>query len=52
MGKRWTQSIKTLEAKALFDKVLAHLERLRNEPGSGSVRSTASAESITDQIKK
>ena len=52
MGKRWTQSIKTLEAKALFDKVLAHVERLRNEPGSGSVRSTASAESITDQIKK
>jgi len=52
MGKRWTQSIKTLEAKALFDKVLAHLERLRNELGSGSVRSTASAESITDQIKK
>ena len=38
MGKRWTQSIKTLEAKALFDKVLAHLERLRNEPGGGSVK--------------
>ena len=36
---------KTLEAKALFDTLLAHLERLRNEPA-------ASAESITDQIKK
>jgi len=43
---------KTLEPKALFDKVLAHLEHLRNEPGSGSVVPTASAESITDQIKK
>jgi hypothetical protein len=52
MGKRWTQSIKTLEAKALFDKVLAHLERLRDEPEGGSVRPTASAECITDQIKK
>jgi Short C-terminal domain len=36
---------KTLEAKALFDTLLAHLERLRNEPA-------ASADSITDQIKK
>ena len=42
---------KTLEPKALFDKVLAHLELLRNEPEGGSV-ATASAESITDQIKK
>jgi len=36
---------KTLEAKVLFDTLLAHLERLRNEPA-------ASADSITDQIKK
>jgi hypothetical protein len=36
---------KTLEAKPLFDTLLAHLERLRNEPA-------ASADSITDQIKK
>ena len=43
---------KTLEAKALFDKLLAHLERLRNEPARGSVAPAASAESITDQIKK
>ena len=43
---------KTLEPKALFDNVLAHLERLRNEPAGGSVRQTASAESVTDQIKK
>jgi len=43
---------KTLEAKALFDTLLAHLERLRNEPASGSVAPAASAESITDQIKK
>ena len=38
---------KTLESKALFDVVVAHLERLRNEPTD-----TASAESVTDQIKK
>src|SRR6476619_2228743 len=43
---------KTLEPKALFDKLLAHLERLRNEPAGGSVAPAASAESITDQIKK
>ena len=40
---------KTLEPKALFDKVLADLERLRNAPTGGSV---APAESVTDQIKK
>jgi hypothetical protein len=43
---------KTLEPKALFDNVLAHLERLRNEPSGGSVAPTASADSITDQINK
>ena len=43
---------KTLEPKALFDEVLAQLERLRNEPTDYYVASTASAESITDQIKK
>ena len=43
---------KTLEPKVLFDKLLAHLERLRNEPAGGSVAPTVSAESITDQIKK
>jgi hypothetical protein len=43
---------KTLEPKALFDNVLAHLERLRNEPTGGSVAPTASADSVTDQIKK
>ena len=43
---------KTLEPKVLFDKLLAHLERLRNEPTRGSVDLTMSAESITDQIKK
>jgi hypothetical protein len=43
---------KTLEPKALFDEVLAQLERLRNAPTDDSVVSTASAESITDQIKK
>ena len=43
---------KTLEAKVLFDTLLAHLERLRNEPAGGSVAPAASAESITDQIKK
>ena len=42
---------KTLEPKTLFDEVLAQLERLRNAP-IFSVVSTASAESITDQIKK
>jgi len=42
---------KTLEAKALFDTLLAHLERLRHEPAGGSVAPAAS-ESITDQIKK
>jgi hypothetical protein len=43
---------KTLEPKAFFDKLLAHLERLRNEPAGGSVAPTVSAESVTDQIKK
>ena len=43
---------KTLDPKALFDTLLAHLERLRNEPARGSVAPAASAESITDQIKK
>ena len=43
---------KTLETKALFNEVIAHLERLRNEPTGGSVAPTASAESVTDQIKK
>jgi len=43
---------KTLEPKAFFDKLLAHLERLRNEPAGGSVAPAVSAESITDQIKK
>ena len=42
---------KTLEAKALFDTLLAHLVRLRHEPAGGSVAPAAS-ESITDQIKK
>jgi Short C-terminal domain/GRAM domain len=40
---------KTLEPKALFDKVLAHLERLRNEPTGSPV---APADSVTEQIKK
>jgi hypothetical protein len=43
---------KTLEPKAFFDKLLAHLERLRNEPAGGSIAPAVSAESITDQIKK
>ena len=43
---------KTLAPKGLFDTLLAHLERLRNEPAGGSVAPAASAESITDQIKK
>ena len=43
---------KTIEPKAQFDNVVAHLERLRNEPTGGSVAPTASADSITDQIKK
>lgn len=43
---------KTLEPKALFDKVIAHLERLRNEPTGGSIAPTAPAESVTDKIKK
>jgi hypothetical protein len=43
---------KTLEAKALFDNVVAHLERLRNEPTGGSVAPTTSIDSVTDQIKK
>ncbi len=43
---------KTLEPKALFDTLLAHLERLRNEPAGGSVAPAASAESIMNQIKK
>jgi Short C-terminal domain len=43
---------KTLDPKALFDNLLAHLERLRNEPTGSSAAPAASAESITDQIKK
>jgi hypothetical protein len=43
---------KTVEPKALFDEVLGHLERLRNEPTGNSAAPTASADSITDQIKK
>lgn len=43
---------KTIEPKAQFDNVVAHLERLRNEPTGGSVAPTESADSITDQIKK
>ena len=41
---------KTREPKALFDNVVAYLERLRNEPTGGSVGPTA--DSVTDQIKK
>jgi len=44
--------LKTIEPKAQFDNLVAHLERLRNEPTGGSVASTESANSITDQIKK
>jgi len=43
---------KTLEPKALFDSVVAHLERLRNEPTAGSVASTTSVDFVTNQIKK
>jgi hypothetical protein len=43
---------KTLEPKDLFDNVVAHLERLRNEPTRDSVAPTASADSVTAQIKK
>ena len=43
---------KTLEPKALFDSLVAHLERLRHEPTAGSVASTASVEFVADQIKK
>ena len=43
---------KTHEPKALFDVIVADLERLRNEPPDGSIAPTSSAESITDQIKK
>jgi len=43
---------KTVEPKALFDEVFAHLERLRNEPTANSVAPTASAESIADKIKE
>ena len=43
---------KTLEPKAFFDKLLAHLERLRNQPAGGSAAPASSAESITDQIKR
>jgi len=43
---------KTNEPKALFDVVVAHLERLRNEPADSSMAPAASADSITDQIKK
>ena len=40
---------KTREPKALFDNVVAYLERLRNEPTGGSVAPTA--DSVTDQIR-
>jgi hypothetical protein len=43
---------KTLEPKALFDVLVTHLERLRNESTDGPIAPTASAESVTDQIKK
>jgi hypothetical protein len=43
---------KTLEPKALFDDVVAHLESLRYEPTAGSVASTASVDFVTRQIKK
>ena len=43
---------KTLEAKPLFDTLLAHLERLRNEPTAGSVAFTASVDFVTNQIRK
>ena len=43
---------KTREPKALFNNIVAHLERLRNEPTGGSVASAASVDSVTDQIKK
>ena len=43
---------KTLEPKALFDSVVAHLERLRNEPTAGSIAFTASVDFVTNQIKK
>jgi hypothetical protein len=43
---------KTNEPKPLFDFVVAHLERLRNEPANSSTPPTASAEYITDQIRK
>ncbi len=43
---------KTREPKALFDHVLAHLERIRYQPAGGSAAATASAGSVTDQIKK
>jgi hypothetical protein len=43
---------KTLEPKAPYDKLIAHLERLRNEPIGGSVAPTASFDYVTDQIKK
>ena len=44
--------LETNEPKSLFDGVVAHLERLRNEPTDGSVARTAPVESVTDQIKK
>jgi hypothetical protein len=43
---------KTHEPKVLFNEVLAQLERLRNDQTDHSAASTASAETITDQIKK
>ena len=43
---------KTLEPKDLFDNVVEHLERLRNEPTRDSVAPTASADFVTAQIKK
>ena len=43
---------KTLEPKALFNEVLAQLERLRIGQTDHPVAPTALAESITDQIKK
>jgi hypothetical protein len=43
---------KTHEPKAMFNEVLAQLERLRTEPADHALSSTASTEFITDQIKK
>src|SRR5262245_24136140 len=43
---------KTRESKRLFDKLLSHLETLRNEPTGDSVAASPSAELIADKIKK